>query len=113
MKYGVKGQAKVPGSGRQKGTKNKVNNYIHEQCEAIGIDPLKRLIELCGDADKNISLNAIGKILPHMYPSLKSSEVTANISAELAEKVQEIQEMSREEQIQMLEDNLKSLKSNQ
>jgi hypothetical protein len=100
--------------GRPKGSKNKIRTDLHALCAEVGIDPIKKLLEISKDeTDKPRQMEALKTVCKYIYPTMQSQQVEAVVSAEVGEKFQEIEEMSREEQIKLLEENLQALKNDQ
>ena len=63
----VKGISKVPGSGRKKGTTNKVKvSKVREVLAELGIDPVREIIEILQNGDLNDRARA------EMYLELQS-----------------------------------------
>lgn len=62
------------------------------------------------EADENLRFQAIKEGCQYLYPKRKSLEHSGTISPELAEAAENLQDLSKDEQIKLLEEQLKELK---
>lgn len=69
-------RGKTPGSGRQKGTRNKICMNLEALCEETGVDPFKILLEHCKNPDPAISIAAAKECCKFLYPQRKALEVS-------------------------------------
>lgn len=68
-----------PGSGRPKGSKNKLDTTLQERLQEDGADPVEILKEIMLSSDKvNMRAEAAKALLPYTYPRL--STVDMNVS---------------------------------
>lgn len=101
---------KTPGSGRKKGTPNKSTATLLEKCEAMGIDLFEAMLELAKDPDKAIRFAAIREASKYVYAQRKSLEHSGNLDPKTVEAAEQIETMSKEQQILALEEELKKMK---
>lgn len=121
--------------GRSKGTPNKKTLQAQELADSLGINPFEVLLHfIAGDykalklektktlytsagesyevdmITPEIRLQAAKEAVQYLLPKRKALEIDANVDLELAKKAQEIQEMSKEEQIELMEQELARLR---
>lgn len=73
-----KGKPKTPGSGRKKGTPNKINMDLERLCNETGIDPFMVLLKYTQDPDPVIAIAAAKECCRYIYPQRKALEVTTS-----------------------------------
>lgn len=103
-----KGKPRHPNSGRKKGTPNKVTQSLMQIVEESGIDPFKRLLELTQSLDERIAVKACAEVCSYVYPKRKAIE--HSFDPKMAEAVESVSNMNRQEQINLLETEIKRLK---
>lgn len=100
--------------GRVKGTPNKDTRNLWAICERMNFNPFEALVQFAQtgglEADENLRFNAAKEVAQYILPKRKAIEHSGHISPELAEAADELQDMSKDEQIKLLEDQLKELK---
>lgn len=101
---------KTPGSGRQKGTPNKKTLTLIQQCEEMGVDPFGILLKHCMDSDKAISMAAAKEVCQYILPKRRSLEHSGSLDPKLMEAAEEVASLNKEQQIELLETELKRLK---
>jgi hypothetical protein len=76
------GMKKVPGSGRKKGTPDKIKKEVKDKVEASGYDPIEAMIEIgriaTEEKDYVLSLAAAKELAQYIYPKRKSVEHTTD-----------------------------------
>ena len=76
------GMKKVPGSGRKKGTPDKIRSEVKDKIEASGYDPIEAMIEIgriaTEEKDYILSLAAAKELAQYIYPKRKSVEHTTD-----------------------------------
>lgn len=80
---------RVPGSGRKKGTPNRVTRTLEQKAEELGIDPFETILLFAlGDSDAlgveveiplEMQFKALEIACTYLYPKRKSIEVTTNV----------------------------------
>ncbi len=105
-------KTKAKTGGRKAGTPNKSTLSLFAKCEALNIDPFNDLLELAADRslEDPIRLKALTEVCGYLYPKRKAVEVT-NIDPKLQEAAENLNLMTDEEKIKLLEDQLKELKN--
>ena len=107
----VKGQ-KTPGSGRKPGTPNKSSLSLLAKCEERGIDVFNLLLDMCVNAEREETrLAAMKEVGSYLYAKRKSLEHSGSLDPKIVEASEEIDQMSKEEQVELLEKTLKELKA--
>lgn len=95
--------------GRQKGTPNKSTQTLLQKCEALGIDVFQAMLELAKEAtDPDKKFAMLRDIAPYIQP--KRSHIAHDIDPKTVEAVEQVNELSKEEQILLLESEVKRLK---
>lgn len=102
-----KGKPRPEGAGRKKGTPNKASLPILELCEKHNCNPAEALIKCMEDPEYRFL--AAKELMQYIYPKKRALEVDANVNMELAQKAQEYSELPKEEQIQIMKQELKKL----
>lgn len=97
--------------GRVAGTPNKDNQSLLEKCKGRGVDLFDEFLKIITDEneEKGLRFAALKEAAQYVLPKRKAIEVSATISPELAEAAENIQELSKSEQIKLLKDQLKEL----
>lgn len=109
-----KGKPRPPGAGRKLGTPNRNTLPVAELCAFHNCSPAEILIRFAMSTDpddKNYKFQAARELANFIYPKMQSSAITATIDMELARKARDVEEMSLDDQIKLLESELKRLKS--
>src|SRR4051794_5689188 len=77
----TKGTPKPPGSGRAKGTPNKLTCEAAAVLAQYGVDPIKGMLSICADPECSLELKAkmYSELAQYVYPKRKSVELTATI----------------------------------
>lgn len=72
----VKGIAKVPGSGRKKGTPNKIDTDVAAKCQEMGLDVFGAMIEiaLTGNDDQRFAM--LKELAQYVCPKKKAIEMS-------------------------------------
>lgn len=96
--------------GRQPGVLNKNRQSLLDKCDQRGIDLFDSLLELAQDSDKAIRFAAIKEASQYVYAKRRSLEHSGSIDPKMAEAAEQIALMSKEQQIEALEEELKKLK---
>jgi len=94
--------------GRVKGIPNRKTLNLLEKCEEAGIDPFAELLKLCSHKEIFIRMNALKEVSQYLYPKRKAMEIS--VDPAMAEAAENVQQMSKEERIALLEAELKGLK---
>lgn len=104
------GTPKALNSGRKKGTPNKSTLTLLQKCEAKGIDVFEAMLDIAIEGDLAVRFAALKEVAQYIYPKRKSLEHSGSIDPKMAEAAELISQMTKEEQIQALEEELKKLK---
>lgn len=76
------GQKKPQGSGRKKGTPDKIRSEVKDKIEASGYDPIRAMIEIGEEAmtakDYTLAGNMAKELAQYIYPKRKSVEHTTD-----------------------------------
>jgi hypothetical protein len=97
--------------GRQKGTPNKPTTDLFEICRAKGINVFEAMLDQIPlIQDPFAKLTALEKIDQYLYSKRKALEVSHEFDEDLAQKATEYSQLTKEEQIEMMEKELKRLK---
>jgi len=69
---------KTPGSGRKKGTPNKVTGTVRERLAALGCDPIDGLAAIASDTKVDVAVRrqAYSDLAKYSYPQLKALEIS-------------------------------------
>lgn len=99
---------------RPKGAKNKSTTAIFDLmkiCEERGFSPFESMIEIAQTAEsEDTRLAALKEVCQYILPKKKAVEVS--LDPALADKATQIKNMTREEQIVLLKEQLKRLEGN-
>lgn len=72
---------KIPGSGRKKGTPNKMTQDLMKICEEEGVDPFRALLLVYKQAHiADTKLSALKEICQYVYPKRKAIEHSGEIN---------------------------------
>mgnify|MGYP001615217202 CR=1 FL=1 len=105
----IKGREKT--GGRQKGSFNKVTQDLNAILEAHGFNPFEEMVMMAMTAtDANFRFNVTKELSSYVYPKRKALEVSGDMNLDLAKKAQEYEALSKEQQIELMEKELKRLK---
>lgn len=75
-----KGDKKPENSGRQKGTKNKLNLGVQEKLEQLGVDCVSEIIRIAQTTeDEQLRLTAYKELLKYVYPQRKAVEMSGEV----------------------------------
>lgn len=75
-----KGDKKPEGSGRKKGTKNKLNLGIQEKLENKGVDCIDEILKLAQSTDdESIKAKIYLDLLKYIYPQRKAVEMSGDV----------------------------------
>lgn len=99
--------------GRQKGTPNKKTQSLLEKCAALDFDPFNAMLEIAKDPTHEHRVAALKEVCQYLYPKRKSLEHSANVDPQILEAAENVLTMTKEEQINYLEEQLKALKGDQ
>lgn len=94
--------------GRKAGTPNRPLLPIEQIMKDHNCNPLNALIE-CMQMPEH-KFNAAKELMQYIYPKKKSLEVDASINMELARSAEEYSKLDKNEQIRMMEEEIKRLK---
>lgn len=79
-----KGDKKPEGSGRKKGTKNKLNLGVEEALNARGIDCVEELLKIAETTDKEeVRLTVFKELIKYVYPQRKAVEMSSESGFEV------------------------------
>ncbi len=107
-----KGSPKTIGSGRKAGTPNKNTMDLMQKCADKGVDIFDELLLIAMTTLTPMDrFRYFSDIAQYIYPKRKALEVDANVNMDLAKKAQEYSELPKEEQIQLMEEEIKRLKA--
>lgn len=97
--------------GRKKGTPNKSSTANKERFKEVNLDPFEEMLALAQQAeDPNIRFGMMKELAQYCYPKLKSIEISGDIDVDLAQKASEYAKLSKEEQIELMEQEVSRLK---
>lgn len=97
--------------GRKKGTPNKNTQDLFATCEKHGLDVFGSMVKIAVETeDPILRFGFLKEIAQYLHPKRKALEVSGDMDVELAQKAQQVAELSTEEQIELLEAELKRLK---
>lgn len=96
--------------GRKAGTPNRRTQSLIDKCEELGVDPFIGLLELAKDSDKGIRMSALKELCQYVYPKRRAMELDANVNMDLAKKAEEFAQLPKDQQIELMEAELKRLK---
>lgn len=97
--------------GRKPGTPNKESKSLLSKCESLGVDPFDEMIKLCREGvEPGIRMSALKEVCQYLYPKRKSLEHSANLDPKMMEAAEELDQMTKQEKIEMLEEELERLK---
>lgn len=129
------GQKKIPGSGKKKGQPNRVTREAIDKAQELNIDPFEVLlhfakgdwqalgyqyptktIKVAGGVEYEVDiitpearLGAAKEAVQYLIPKRRSLEIDSNINLEMAKKAQEYSELTKNEQIKVMREELKIL----
>ena len=76
-----KGDKKPEGSGRKKGTPNRLNMGVSEALEEKGIDCVDELLKIAQNSDKDdIKMAVYKELLKYIYPQRKAVEMSGELA---------------------------------
>lgn len=103
-----KGKPRPPGAGRRAGTPNKKTN-LFALCEEHQVNVFEdMLITASNIQDDKERFYFMKEILPYLHARKKEIEI--DVDMDLAKKAEEYAQLSKEEQIKLMEAELKRLK---
>lgn len=102
------GDKKPEKSGRKKGTPNKNTQTLLEKCEEKGVDVFCGLLELAKHQDDSIRFSALKEVAQYLFP--KRKHVEHAVDPKVAEASEQVDQMNKEQKIELLEQELKRLK---
>ncbi len=109
------GAGRPPGhkksGGRQKGVLNKSSLPIEELCALHNCNPVEVMIEFAKGDDKGFKFQAAKELMNYILPKKRALEIDANVNIELAKKAEEYAKLPKEEQIQLMEEEIKRLRA--
>lgn len=79
-------------------------------CEALSFSPFEAMLRIAQDDTHKSQTDMLKEVCQYLYPKRKSLE-HSGISPELAEAADSLQDLSKEEQIAILQEQLKELKN--
>jgi hypothetical protein len=105
----------------EKGTPNKTTLPIAELCEFHKVNPIEVLIEYCKPIPPGLSpeqmlsragyrFQAARELAQYLYPKRKALEIDSTINVELAKRAEEYSKLPKDEQIMLMEQELRRLK---
>jgi hypothetical protein len=103
-----KGHKKL--GGRKAGTPNKATQSLMDKCEAKGLDVFEALIDVAQDGAKNFEWRfaALKELAQYLYPKRKAIEVSTPSAVE--QEAERFAALSQDEQVKILESELRRLK---
>lgn len=104
------GQPRLPNAGRKKGSLNKSTQSLFDKCKAKNIDVFEAMLEIASDPAHEDRAMMLKECAQYLYPKRKSLEHSGNISPEVLDASEQVTELSKEDQIKLLEQELKALK---
>jgi hypothetical protein len=79
-----KGDKKPEGSGRKKGTKNKLNLGVQEALNARGVDCVEEMLKIAESTDKEeVKLTVYKELIKYVYPQRKAVEMSGTGDTEI------------------------------
>lgn len=96
--------------GRVRGTPNKKTDELMALL-ADGPNPITVLKDLLTHEDANFRLTAARELAQYLYPKRKSIEHTSATESSIIGRIDSIRQMSKEDQVKMLEGWLEKLKN--
>lgn len=96
--------------GRTKGTPNKESHSLLAKCERAGVDPFQVMLNFCNDPDKQLAMAAAKEVSSYLYPKRKSLEHSGSLDPKMMEAAEQVAALNKEQQIELLETELKKLK---
>lgn len=106
-----KGKPRPEGAGRKKGTPNKNSLDLLRICEEKGVDVFAEMVSIAMTTTlPEVRFKMFSQIAEYLYPKRKALEHSGHLGMEWAKKVEEIDSMTKEDQVKLLESELKRLK---
>lgn len=97
--------------GRTKGVPNKQTRNLFQICADLGCNPFEEMIKIAMDPAHDRSFDALKEVSQYLYPKRKSLEHSGNVSPEVLDASEQVTELNKEDQIKLLEQELKALKN--
>jgi hypothetical protein len=89
---------KTPGSGRKKGTPNKMTQSVMDICAEMGFDPVRGLVQLALTAeDESNRVTAHKELMKYIYPQRKAVEHSGTIDTGLQSIIDNLKDKTPEE----------------
>ncbi len=104
------GEARHPNAGRKKGTPNKSTQSILELCEAMNFSPIEAMLKIASNQVHEKNFEALKEVCTYIYPKRKSLEHSGSLDPKLMEAAEQVASLNKEQQIELLETELKKLK---
>lgn len=106
-----KGKPRPAGAGRKIGTPNQPTTDLFEICRRQGIDVFEEMVTIAANMkDPAARFSCWKEVAQYLYPKRRALEVSGDVDVDLAQKAQQVATMTTEDQIQLLETELKRLK---
>lgn len=67
---------KTPGSGRQKGTPNKVTQSLEEKCALMGVDVFEEMLKIATNEEHPDRFSCLKELAQYLYPKRKALEIS-------------------------------------
>ena len=101
---------KQPGSGRKKGTPNKMTQSVIDICAEMGFDPVRGLVQLALTAeDESNRVTAHKELMKYIYPQRKAVEHSGTIDTGLQSIIESIKDKSEDELTKIAADSRNSI----
>lgn len=103
MKKGTKLDGKIPGSGRVKGTPNRMTQTLQEICEKHNFHPFEALLEIAKDVTHEHRFPALKEIAQYLYPKRKAIEVSQDIDEDFLAAAKQFNAMNKDELMKVIQ----------
>ncbi len=106
-----KGEPRPQTAGRKAGTPNKRSQSLFDLCDEMDFNPFKAMLTIAKDDTHKDSAMMLKEVAKYLYPARKAIELSATLDPKLQEAAESLTDMSKEEKIALLQDQIKELKN--
>lgn len=96
--------------GRSAGVPNRKTQSLIQMCEDMNFCPFEAMLTIAKDSEHKDSAMMLKEVATYLYPKRKSLEHSGSLDPKMMEAAERVASMSKEEQIALLEAELKELK---
>lgn len=97
--------------GRVAGTPNKSTKSLFDMCDELNFSPFESMLKIAKDETHKDSAMMLKEVSKYLYPTRKAVELSGSLDPKMQEAADDVSQLSKEEQVLLLEQQLKDLKN--